>query len=65
MLHSEHGTRFRQLDEVRDDIIEELQKEKLEIMKQEMLRELKEKYSLENHIDYGKYLTTDILLDNL
>ncbi|MFC1551253.1 peptidyl-prolyl cis-trans isomerase [Candidatus Latescibacterota bacterium] len=54
--HSESGSRIKPLEEVRDEIEQKLRQEKLEVMKKELLVELKQKYPIENNIDYDKYL---------
>ena len=54
--HSESGSRLKPLEEVRGEIEKQLRQEKLEIMKKELLDELKKKYTIENNIDYDKYL---------
>ena len=53
---SERGTRLKPFEEVHDELEQTLREEKLEAMKQELLIELKKKYSIENNIDYAKYL---------
>ena len=56
--HSESGQRIKSLDEVRDQIVQQLKREKLVIIKDEILPKLMKKYILINKIDYDALLNS-------
>lgn len=52
--HYETGNRLKSLDEVRDEIIAHIKKEKYNMIKSEKVMENKKKYTLINNIDYSE-----------
>ena len=52
----DYGQREMQLDEVKEEIVQEIEAKKLLEIKQIQLHILKAKYSCTNRIEYGKYL---------